>query len=461
MLTHAVWGRTLGVGGHRALPRERHIAVRLVAARLAATAFLRPRRCGFLVLSALASFFGFAQAASAQTPGRSIDLDQGATKFDVDLIAEARLRYEFAEDEGFSENSSALTFRVRAGLEVAPLQNWRILAEFEGLGALVDEYNDGINGASERPVVADPEFGELNRFQLSTTAIPFTEVTGGRQRISLDDERFLGPVAFRQNEQTYDGVRISTDVLGSVALDAGYFGQVNRILSGRNPAGKFKGDSYYVNASASTPLGRLSAFHYAFDLAAGPRGLETDVASSVTTGFRLDGRWTRRRDVDGWSLAWEGAYARQRDFAQNPNDYAADYWLVGATLGVGPVSLELRNEVLGAGGAQAFQAPIGTLHKFQGAADVFLTTPVDGVADRAIEARWRVGSFGALRGVSALVRHHRFEADRGGAHYGDELDLALRAEILGASISLEYATYWADAFAEDTISLWVAVSRAL
>ncbi len=449
-----------------------------IAARRAAADPCRQPRTLALVLRATVlwtAVFSLCPAASAraqptparnaaQTPAQNAEGSPVTLKgdgFDLDLIAQARLRYEFAEDEGFAANSSALTFRVRAGLEVAPSSDWRLLAEFEGLGAIVDDYNDGINAAVDRPAIPDPEFGELNRFLLATTIIPYTEITGGRQSISLDDERFLGPVAFRQNEQTYDGVRIFTEALGPIALDAGYFGQVNRILSGRNPSGKFKGDSYYVNASASSPVGRLTAFHYAFDLGAGPRGMEDDAASSVTTGMRVDGRWTSNPGPGGWDVAWEGAYARQRDFAGNPNEYAADYWLAGAMVGAGPVSAGLRYEVLGAGGQDAFQAPIGTLHKFQGAADVFLTTPINGVADLAAEARWRLGAVGPLRGVSALARYHRFNAERGAAHYGDEVDLALRASIFGATVTLEYATYWADAFAEDTNRVWLAVSRSL
>ena len=58
------------------------------------------------------------------------------------------------------------------------------------------------------PVVPDPESYEVNRFQLTNTSLPGTTLTLGRQRIVLDDQRFVGNVGWRQNEQTFDAFRI-------------------------------------------------------------------------------------------------------------------------------------------------------------------------------------------------------------------------------------------------------------
>jgi hypothetical protein len=40
--------------------------------------------------------------------------------------------------------------------------------------------------------------------QYATKAL---DLTLGRQRINLDDQRFVGSVGWRQNEQTFDAVR--------------------------------------------------------------------------------------------------------------------------------------------------------------------------------------------------------------------------------------------------------------
>ena len=56
------------------------------------------------------------------------------------------------------------------------------------------------------PVVADPENYDLNRLQLTNSSLPGTVITLGRQRILLDDQRFVGNVGWRQNEQTFDAL---------------------------------------------------------------------------------------------------------------------------------------------------------------------------------------------------------------------------------------------------------------
>ena len=75
---------------------------------------------------------------------------------------------------------------------------------------LKSDYNSTTNGKTTYPAVADPETYEINRLQLTNTRIPMTTVTLGRQRIVLDDQRFVGNVGWRQNEQTFDRCVSST-----------------------------------------------------------------------------------------------------------------------------------------------------------------------------------------------------------------------------------------------------------
>ena len=72
-------------------------------------------------------------------------------------VAEGRLRYEHADQEGLpEEKADALTVRARAGLTAS---SGALSATIVGQGtlALVDDYYDGVNGAATRPIVADPE----------------------------------------------------------------------------------------------------------------------------------------------------------------------------------------------------------------------------------------------------------------------------------------------------------------
>ena len=138
-------------------------------------------------------------------------------------ILDARLRYE-AVDQGALE-ADALTLRLRAGAE-AKLGKLSLLAEGEGTLAPVADYNAfpfPIEDTQRRPqhaVVSDPRNIELNRLQLQYRSKEVA-LTAGRQRINLDDQRWVGSVGWRQNEQTFDAVRGEAQ-LGPLALDLTY-----------------------------------------------------------------------------------------------------------------------------------------------------------------------------------------------------------------------------------------------
>jgi hypothetical protein len=117
-------------------------------------------------------------------------------------MVDARLRYEHVEQDRLARDADALTLRVRGGA-VASSGAFSALVEGQGNLALVGHYYDGLQGSATRPLVADPQDIGLYRAQLQyrTKALA---VTAGRQRILLDDQRFVGPVDFRQNGQTLD-----------------------------------------------------------------------------------------------------------------------------------------------------------------------------------------------------------------------------------------------------------------
>jgi len=126
-------------------------------------------------------------------------------------IVEARLRYETVDQAGpaplsSSRDANAVTMRLRAGGEISK-GPWALLVEGEGTLAIDEDYNSGVNGKTLYPIVPDPENVEANRVQIQYRTKPLI-VTVGRQRINLDDQRFVGSVAWRQNEQTFDAVRV-------------------------------------------------------------------------------------------------------------------------------------------------------------------------------------------------------------------------------------------------------------
>lgn len=394
--------------------------------------------------------FGWSAAAQAQA-----EPFENAARWSPRLFGSARLRYEGVEDESKPARADALTLRVRAALEAEALPGATLLIEGEGVASLLDRFDDGRGLAPEFPVVADPEGIALNRAQLSLRLPGSARAILGRQNLNLDDERFIGTVDFRQNAQTFDAVRLTATPLKSVLVDVAYVGRVNRVLGPRNALGAFEGASVLANVNLPAPLGRLALFHYALDLETGPAGAQSADFSSQTTGLRLTGA----KFWHGGGLHWEASYAHQRDFADNPADYRADYWLAAASLDLERASLTLRAESLGGGGAQAFQTPLATGHAFQGDADVFLVTPQQGVVDYSAALGWRFGSFGVVRNLAATLRAHRFSAEADGARFGQEIDVGMRFGIGRASFGLDYAAYDADTFAQDVRRLFFTVAR--
>lgn len=370
------------------------------------------------------------------------------------IATDVRLRYESVDDDAVELDAHAVTLRLRTSLEVPVHRQLWLLTEFEGIVAPVQSYADGIESETRRPLIADAQTAELNRFQLRTDVLPKTQIVAGRQRLVLDDERFIGPVNFRQNDQTFDAVRIVTNPFGALVVEMAYIWQVNRIFGRRSDIGRFQGNSAYLHVSAPSPIGQVSAFHYALDLETGPEGERINTASSRTSGIRIAG--TRRGEEFG--VGWEASYAYQEDFADNPVEGSADYILGGVSLFWGDLSTNLRYEILGAG-EQGFQAPLGTLHAFQGDADQFLVTPEGGVRDLSVQTGWAMGDLGPLRSLQGQVRYHHFRGDDRATMLGQEINMGLRGTLAGTAVSLAYAGYRAEAFASDQNRLWFTLER--
>jgi hypothetical protein len=244
---------------------------------------------------------------------------QPACAQEVRALAEARLRHEHVEQDGLPQDADAVTARVRAGVQVSQ-GAWSVLAEAQGTMALDDRYYDGLHGATTRPQVGDPENVALYRAQLQYRTAPLT-LTAGRQRITLDDERFVGGAAIRQNAQSFDAVRAEIVLAKGLKLDLSYAWDVRTIWGvegngARQPG--IVGDNIFANLSVATPLGMLTGFAYLVDQdEAAVQGFRL---SSQSYGVRLAGTQSLG---GGAKLAWQLSHARQSDYHRNPNDYAA------------------------------------------------------------------------------------------------------------------------------------------
>ncbi len=369
-----------------------------------------------------------------------------ATKANLDF----RIRYEGVDQDGLAESANALTYRIRAGLETGKYKNTSFLIDFDHIEDIVDDFNSTTNGKSNYPVVADPSTTELNRIQITNTSLPDTQIVLGRQRIIMDDSRFIGNVGWRQNEQTFDALRVTNSSLGKLKIDAAYITGVNRIFGEESAAGKWTGDSYAFNASHPTPIGQLTGFAYLIDAD------EAAVASSQTYGARLAGA----KDLGKGKISYALSYAQQEDFGSSNLNYSADYYFVEADYAVNGFVFGGGYEILGGDDQRAFNTPFATLHKFQGWNDKFLVTPNNGIEDLYAKIGYKFGDLALFKGVNLLGFYHDYSAETGSLEYGSEFNIVASASINKSKFTLKYSNYSADDFATDTSKLWASIDFA-
>jgi hypothetical protein len=342
-------------------------------------------------------------------------------------------------------SADALTLRARVGAELKG-GGFSFLAEAEGTLALVRDYNDTLpgNGVEPFPVVADPENLELNRLQVSYMKNG-TGVTLGRQRIVLDNQRFVGNGGWRQNEQTYDAVRGQAK-LGPVVLDASYAISQRTVFGVDSPNEHFDGDFVLLNGGIDLPVVDARAFAYLLDY-------DTRLAfSSQTYGVLATGELAVPALGKLTGLA---SYATQSDYGANPVSYGADYLNAQLGLALFGFTVTAGYEELGSdGGVAAFQTPLAALHAFNGWADLFTTTPANGLRD-TYAGLGKTFAVPFLPGLKADVTYHEFDSDFGGLEYGSEWDASLGFKLGPVSLLAKYARYDATAFAVDTEKFWL------
>jgi len=159
-----------------------------------------------------------------------------------------------------------------------------------------------------------------------------------------------------------------------------------------------------------------------------------------------------------------GSYARQSDYAGNPNRYTADYWLLEGAATLGGLTATAGFEDLGASGGRAltsFQTPLATLHRFNGWADKFLTTPPDGLRDYYLSLGRTFTPSHALPALQASLAWHAFTSDRLVRAYGQEWDAQLGFRVHRTRFLVKYASYDADRFGADTDKFWFQIEWSL
>lgn len=366
-----------------------------------------------------------------------------AASFEWDL----RVRYEGVQDDALARSADAATARLRLGLRLNPAPRWTGVLEGEAVAGN-QRYNSGANGRIAYPAVIDPRGVELNQAWLGWKGARGA-ATLGRQRLLLDNQRWIGNVGWRQNEQTFDALALDLVPSKELALRYVFLDRVHRVngdeaLDRRNRERALSG--HLFNAAWTNGRHRLTGYGYLHE------DRDVPTASSATWGLRWTGAHPLREATLGWTLE----AARQRYHANNPLRFSHAYWLLEPSIATRGITVRAGWERLGGNGTHALQAPLGTLHMFNGWADKFLVTPPTGLEDRYLGVGGSAGRERAGARPAWQLTWHDYRADKGNARHGREWNASLGLPLAkGVTGLLKFADYRATSLGADTRKLWL------
>ncbi len=352
-------------------------------------------------------------------------------------VVDVRARYEGVDDKSKTVDANALTIRARLGYETAVWDGLSLAFDFDAVYAAETEYNSTRNGKTTYPTVGDPALTTLNRLQLSYAASDIdTKIIVGRQRLQFGDQRFIGNSAWRQHEQTFDAVTLVNTSVKDLTLTYSYVERVNRVFGPNGPKpttgpiGHYGSDSHLFNAVYSGVPGlKLEGYAYLLDLdqkGPGASVLATSKLSTATLGVRAEYRAVLS---DGLTGQIKGAYAHQSDYAKNPLAIDLDYWLAEGSLTYQAATGVVGYEAMGGNGSAGFSTPLASLHPFDGLADMFLTTPANGIDDFYARGAYVFSKFLDMKSLTASVAYHDFKTDRTDVGIGTEWDGSLELAV--------------------------------
>ncbi|WP_337881032.1 alginate export family protein [Rheinheimera sp.] len=353
-----------------------------------------------------------------------------------------RYRLETVEQQGLEKDAAANTLLSRLSLAQPLAEGWSAQAEVDYVAALDHSgYHDSVNGKSRYPVIADPDGADLNQLFLQFQQQGH-RLKVGRQRINLGNERFVGGSAWRQNEQTFDALRYQWQQSAELSLDYSYISKVNRVFGNKHPQGDWSARVHLLRADYHPlPNHKLGLMWLQLDIA--------DAAAQSSQTAVLD--YSVSQSLSARSKhQFSASYARQQDSTDNPANYSADYYALDWTLWYSQWLLAVGVEQLGTDNSVPFSTPLATLHKFQGFADKFLSTPALGVQDRYLKLGYQWHLF------DLQSHYHQYKAAAGDQDYGTELNLQLSYSLSKEhQLLLKYADYQAKQLFTDTRKFWL------
>ncbi|WP_179957736.1 hypothetical protein [Exilibacterium tricleocarpae] len=339
------------------------------------------------------------------------------------------LRLRSANIDVVKNSAESLSAKVRLTLSHEFTEQSSALLQVDHIETFLDNRHSTALLANDNPLVLDTPATEINQLLLSHQWDEYG-LTLGRQVIEFDAERFVGDIDFWQNDRTFDGISLNAALWSGSRLAYAYVYNVNRIfgddagsrldpqdirfdeLDGRRPAGQWgdhRVDGHFLHLKVKEwDYVELSGYGFAV------HNYDQVANSNRTLGLRSKFRYKPEL------LQYTGIVELARQQKQTSDVTAwIPYYLLEAGFEYRGLELNLRREYLGQKSGEAFITPLGSRHEFQGWADLFNVTPVEGVDDRSIRLNWR------QRPWQIDLRLHRFYTTKNTTAIGDEINLDL------------------------------------
>jgi len=369
------------------------------------------------------------------------------------LSADFRYRYEFIDQESKPENARASTLRSRLRFNTGEYDGFSALIEGANVLAIGSErYNSTANGLVEYPVVADPEGSVLNQVYVNY-ARENSFIRVGRQIITHGDQRFVGAVGWRQNDQVFDATRVVYKPMDNLKIDYAFVNRVHRIFGpddGANPA-ELEGNNHLLNIN--TQLSDefiLNAYLYDLDFSSQANYIPAKVENLSSRTVGVDAQYGFGQ------LTARVRYAQQRSAGASRLDYRTHYYAAGLKYKIDTLEVGASYEVFGSDNGVGFATPLATNAIHNGWALAFPVTPGVGLIDANMTASYRT-NWGIL-----LMGYHDFSSEVGHDSFGSEVDLGVIFPIKKSwDLSVKVADFQSSSSMPDTQILWLTTNIRL
>ncbi|MGS0682119.1 alginate export family protein [Shewanella sp. 125m-7] len=387
-----------------------------------------------LTLAVLASLASTAATAETVDPLKKAFIDDSAVK------VQFRLRYEDVDVANVDQQNQT-TLRTRLNYQTGDIYNLYAVAEI-----------DDVRSSKNEPLIGDYKYTQINQGYIGYKGPAETLALLGRQRILLDNQRFVGGVGFRQNEQTYDAVSVKNTAIEGLTAFYAYVANVNRIFPEGSGKEENESETNLVNINyKALDFAKISGYAYLID------NLDVPAFSTDTYGIRATGDIK----LDVLKLSYQAELAQQSEAADNPETYSASYYHLGAGINFDAFGAKVGYEVLGSDDGKAgFITPLATLHAFNGWTDKFLFGGKGNWENGLVDTSFTLTA--KLAGLKLLAKYHKFDSDYGDIDMGKEWGVSATYPFAKYySVGVKYASFsGADAgysFSNDTDKLWVTL----